>query len=204
MSETHLIYDEPALISKLSRLDPKQRAAFAAAAAERLVPAYEAFHDKTGGGDPRTLRAWLDAVWGHLIEREELVIADHLDVVDSLTPSESEEWSVVTGLAENAAVAVSYAIDAALGCSAQDAAWAARQLYEAADLWVRTRDDVDFNVSGAEATVLADPIVQSELRRQARDLDQLERSETDLLPRVAADLRLRSQAEATAFIADAV
>jgi hypothetical protein len=81
---------------------------------------------------------------------------------------------------------------------AQEAAWAARHAYEAIDNWVINREDIDISERGAEQRVLSHPLVQAELARQRRDLEELlgvrdEGAVADALVR----LRDRAKAEAS-------
>jgi hypothetical protein len=196
MTSVERRYDEPALVAVLSGLDRDRQVVFAATCAERLLPAYARFHQKTGLGDPATLRLTLDAAWAQIQEDQESLAEGYRETLDALTPGECADWSVETGLAENAAASVGYTIDVAMEGGPQDAAWAARQVYEATDLWVRNRDDVDFNVEGAEERVLADPIVQAELGRQQRDLTELVHGKDRSLAELATFLRRRAAVDA--------
>lgn len=181
-----LRYDEPALAAELDQLSPAARTAFAAACAERLLPAYRQYLEGGGSGDVGTVEGAIRTAWeavsgpiGNVIEHEE--------AVDALQPDDDDPLEA--GLAENALAAVVYALRVARSGTAQDAAWAARQVYEALDLWISTRDDVDFNVAGAEERVLGDPLIQEELARQRRLVDQLRMMSAEQLSADAASLR---------------
>jgi hypothetical protein len=50
-------------IGQLERMPPAFRVVFAAASAERLVPAYLSFSRRTGRGDPVVLTAMLERLW---------------------------------------------------------------------------------------------------------------------------------------------
>jgi uncharacterized protein YjaG (DUF416 family) len=56
-------FDEPSLIRALSQLPRSLRVVFAAAAAERLLPAYMSWSHLTGQGDALTMAALLDRLW---------------------------------------------------------------------------------------------------------------------------------------------
>ncbi len=56
---------------------------------------------------------------------------------------------------------------------AQEAGWAARQVYEALDLWVTTRDNIDVDAVGADDRIVAHPLIQAELSRQRREIEEL-------------------------------
>jgi hypothetical protein len=80
---------------------------------------------------------------------------------------------------------------------AEPAAWAARQAYEAYDTYLGGFDDAyDY-----EGSIDAHPLVQAELARQARDLDDLAAPglNADAILRVAE----RARAEPVPVIADA-
>lgn len=89
------------------------------------------------------------------------------DVAEKLVPYEDDSWGDECAFAQYAAAAVVYPIRCRLTGKEQEAAWAARQVYEALDLWVTTRDDVvDVNTPGVDERSTADPLNQAELARQ--------------------------------------
>lgn len=186
-----LRYDEPALVQRLSRLAPGARAVFAAACAERLLPVYRWAQEHTGRGDSDRLAEALSAVW-RALEGNCVDLQRPLDEALALVPDEDETWIDAFGYAEHAAAAVAYAIRACLTDDPQEAAWAARQAYEALDLRVTTRDNIDVNTPGAEERIARDVLIQRELSRQQRDLQVLSRRAHQLS---AVTARLRQQAE---------
>lgn len=191
-----MIYDELNIICKLDRLDPTRKVAFAAACAERQLPGYVAFSKTTGRGDPDALRAILERVWrdvmGERMADEELAVV--LDRCTSLIPQEDEgPWVTEQAYAEDAASAVVYALRARKAGESQEAAYAARVAYEALDHHVINRLGIE-----VDAEVLAHPIVQEELARQQRDLDELHTFGGDPAE-VIARLRDRARAEAAIF-----
>jgi uncharacterized protein YjaG (DUF416 family) len=169
---TH-VFDEQALRGQLERLPPRLRAVFAAAAAERLLPAYVRHGTEQ---DRATLAALLDNLWTDLetASMSDEQIQHAIDTCLRLIPDEdSEEWSEGSAAAEDAAAALCYAFRTRQSGDPQEAAWAARRLYEALDNFVINREQIDDNSPGMEARVLGDPLVQSELERQRRDLEEL-------------------------------
>jgi hypothetical protein len=102
-----------------------------------------------------------------------------------------EEWQ---SIAEDAVAAVVYALECREQGSSEPAALSARRAYEAVDYLV-TYDEVGRCIK-SDAAALADPVVQAELARQARDLEELGsqrgEDETELLGR----LRERAIADA--------
>lgn len=119
----------------------------------------------------------------------------------SLIPREDEgPWIEQQAAAEDAGTALAYALRCRKTGESQEAAWAARCCYEALDHFVINRDDIDVNEAGAEAAVVADPLVQAELARQQRDLDALRLHGEE--KNIAARLRLRAIAEASLVLGD--
>jgi hypothetical protein len=153
-------------------------------------------------------------------------VQQNLDRCDSLIPGEDEgEWgteqaqgggvptiedtlaaararaaeavNAMEAQGEDAAAAVAYAYRCRQNGAAQEAAWAGGRAYEALDNWVINTEHIDTNQSGAEERVLSHPLVQAELGRQRRDLEELlgVRNEGAIADAVA---QLRDQAKAEA------
>lgn len=174
MSVIH--YNEQELIRRLEQLSPKLRAAFAAACAERLLPTYFSFSKRTGKGDPSRLAMILERLWadlqGNPMSPEE--IKTNLNVCLPLIPREDDEpWVEEQMYAEDAAAALAYALRSRQSGESQEAAWAARRAYEAVDYYVINRVGIDVNQPVGEEQVLSHDIVQAELARQYRDVEDL-------------------------------
>jgi uncharacterized protein YjaG (DUF416 family) len=168
---TTLRFDEAALVRELARLSINLRVAFAASCAERLFPAYEDFCNLAGRGDRAALADALQQVWQHLLGDEMSVDQVRVALIrcEALIPGEAEEpWLDEQPYADDAASAIAYTLRAVKSGEPQESAWAARLAYEAADHHVIHRLDIE-----SESQVLAHPIVQSELSRQRRDLEEL-------------------------------
>jgi uncharacterized protein YjaG (DUF416 family) len=168
----NLRFDEDDLVRRLDGLAPRLRVAFAAACAERLFPAYELYANVTGRGEAAFLRDALDAVWEHLHRTPGAAPDASLltrRAMQSLHDDEtSEPFVPELPAADSAATAIVYALRALDEGSSQEAAWAARHAYEAADYFVT-------HVVGLEDedAIDAHPAVQAELERQNRDLEEL-------------------------------
>jgi uncharacterized protein YjaG (DUF416 family) len=190
-----LRYEEPRLVEALSTLSPGRRTTFAAACAQRLMPVYKWVHARTGRGDPVLLDDSLSALWEDL----KGALSDELDAVrarvEELIPDEDDEWIDEIAYAQHAASAVAYALRCRLSELPQDAAWAARQVYEAIDLWVTTRDNVDLNAPGVEDRILGDPLIQAELSRQSRDVAELGNETEEGLTSLTDRIRRRAEIE---------
>lgn len=133
-------YDETALRRRLSGLDRSAKTAFAAACAESLVPLHERYWTTTGdSGKAGRAREILDSAWDVAFAGNSDVSSLESEAV-SLGPTDDEEWSFDMGYAQNAAAALAYAIRTWMSGDAQEAAWAARQVYEAAEYSVSQPD----------------------------------------------------------------
>ncbi len=77
--------------------------------------------------------------------------------------------------------------------------YSAEQAYEALDHFVINRDNVNLNALGAERRIVADPLIQAELARQIRDIDELLGAADEDVKQVAARFRDRAKAEGRIF-----
>lgn len=196
---TMLHYDEKITIEKLDRMGRRLRAAFAACCAERQLPAYVSFFRQTGRGEPAALREILEQVW-RALEGTEIAVRDLEDQIErcmSLIPKEDDRpWVEEQPYAEDAASAIAYALRTIQSGKSQEAAWAGHTAYESIDYYVTNHIGVE-----GSAHVLAHPLVQAELARQHRDLDDLlsaaERSERSSV--IVTELHARAQEEAAKF-----
>jgi uncharacterized protein YjaG (DUF416 family) len=171
-----LRYSEPDLVQAIERLSNAARAAFAAACAQRLFPAYVKYATKTGKGDPKAMGEVLSRLWRDLTEMSMLDAEVDRDIARcmELIPKEDDRpWVPEQAMAEDAASAVAYALRCRRNRQAKEAGWSARVGYEALDNYVISLEKIDTNVPGAEARVLSHPLIQAELGRQKRDLDDL-------------------------------
>ena len=125
-----------------------------------------------------------------------------IEEVMALNPHEEDvegPWTQDATNAQNAGMSVAYALRTRGTGEAQEAAWAARVAYEALDNFVINRENIDTNMPGAEQRILSHHLVQAELARQRRDLDELmaaaDTEALSVLPRI----RDRARAEAATF-----
>ena len=190
-------FDEAALVRQLADLTVPRRVAFAAACAERLFPMYVHFHKENDTGDPASVERALSRLWSDLEGEEmgEKELRGFVNDLEALVPEEDESWTESAAYAQNAVAAVAYAFRCRIEGDEQEAAWAARQAYEAIDFHIVNKEDVDIDAPEAEETLRTHPLIQAELERQARDLGALQAQQSDL-----AELRKRAQAEAGRFL----
>lgn len=132
------------------------------------------------------------------MESEELS-ASIQDCLDLMQDEDEGSWDESRVYAEDAAAALAYAFRARASADRQEqeAAWAARRVYEALDYFVIHNIGVSTDGPAGEERVLSHPLIQQELGRQQRDLRELAPS-TIALTR-AADLSLRAEAEGAFF-----
>jgi uncharacterized protein YjaG (DUF416 family) len=193
-----LRFDEPLLRGQLDVLPREHRAAFAAACAERLFPAYERFSREAGGGGAETLRAGLNRLWDDLTGNpwSELELRASAKKFLALIPDENKDtWADSLPSAQDAATALVYALEARVKSGSKEAGWSARCAYDALDRFVM-HDDSGVVVTANEQRLLEHPLVQAELGRQRRDLEELLNVRERDVRDVAARLRDRAKQEA--------
>ena len=199
-----LPYDEPDLIARLARLPSKLRVAFAALCAERQLPNYIRFSERSGLGNPNVLKHALESIWedvqGRPLTKAELETL--LGRCMALIPSGEEDTEEETAYAEDAAASLAYTISTRLTDDPQEAAWAARCAYTAVDHFIMSQIDSMIVTREHQRFILSHPLVQAELRRQQADLKDLElaSAETSLPASVISDLRDRARRDAEFFL----
>jgi uncharacterized protein YjaG (DUF416 family) len=127
-------FDRSTLAKRLGGLAPRQRAAFAALAAERLLPHYRSFHAVTQFGTPAPLERGIELVWqvidGHPVTREELEAA--VTACEAVTPDTEDFETPLVSRALDAASASAAALQACLDDAIRHAVDAAEAAWEAA------------------------------------------------------------------------
>jgi uncharacterized protein YjaG (DUF416 family) len=187
-------YDEADLVRRLGRLTKAHRVAFAAACAERLLPSFDAFW-RRGHEGAAPLRGILDRVWADASGEPSLGadLQAQLDACMALIPDQDDDtWDAGHPYADDAASAVAYALRTIKSGEAQEAAWAARRAYEAVDHFVMHRLGIE-----DEEAIMRHPMMQAELTRQRRDLDDLTAGGDS--PDLVRTLRARAAADSAAM-----
>lgn len=196
MGEPWVNYDEASLKARLGRLDRSQKTAFSAACAEYLWPLFLRYTEATGNGDVAALETILDGVWQAALDEEVNSLAEAQQVAEDMVPTDEGVWSFEMGYGQNAIAAVAYAVRTWLTADPQEAAWAARQVYEAADYASqKTQPDLVLNTPGAEESLLQSPIVQTALLSLSSNLTSVEAGSS----RQWGDLRERARQEGEAW-----
>jgi uncharacterized protein YjaG (DUF416 family) len=199
-----LSFNDQWLINKLDHMHPVFRTLFAAIAAERLFHAYLRYSRLTGRGNPKALGEALNRLWGEIAGRCTIPESakETLEHVMTLIPREDDgPWVREQAWAEDAAAALAYAFRCRESGRSADAAWAARRVYEAIDHFVVTNNAIDTSLQGTNERVLSSPLVQSELLRQRRDIDELLADDADRpeIAAIAERMRQRAQIESKAI-----
>lgn len=167
-------YDEGALVARLALLTRARKSAFAAACAQRLLPLFERYVSATGEGSFDSLSEVVAATWS-VAAGADLDLTSAQAVAESMVPSDDGTWVFEMGYGQNAAAAAAYATRTWLLDSPQEAAWAARQVYEAADYAAQHElPTVDLKTSGAERTIIQSRVVQAALSGIWGDLEEVE------------------------------
>lgn len=172
-------YDEKQLRRRLAAIPHLAAFAFASACAARLENT--ARSKRPDDSDKALLGRSVDSLLACLDREEscrELVSEDELL---SLMPDEDES-DVSFAVSEDAAAAALYSLRFWRDCNIDNAVWAARRAYETADREVLASINTFEVGPNEEEYALNHPIVQTEIRRQLRDLD-----EVSSLPSNAAD-----------------
>lgn len=188
-----LTYDEGVLGARLARLGRSARTAFAASCAQRLWPLYRRYAALMRPPHLPTLAAALDDVWT-AVDAGGVDLAAVSATAELMVPDEEDpDWVHESAYAQNAVASIAYAAESWRTDAVQQAVWAARQVYEAADHAAQAAlPALDLNSPDAEATLLGHPVVQTALAGIARDLDAVE-SGVDWV-RLRADARRDGQA----------
>ncbi len=116
-----------------------------------------------------------------------------------IPPDDDASLGTESAYAEDACVAVVYALECRRSGDSQEAMWSAERATSTLDTFVINRDNVNLNALGAERRILADPLIQAELARQLRDLDELLGAADEDVKQVAARFRDRAKAEGRIF-----
>ena len=195
-------FDENALIGELGALSSRARIAFAAAAATRQLGNYERLARESESGNEQRPREIVAQMWTDL--RAEVIDraawSERLDEVMSLLPEENDDWVIDHALADDALSSLAYAIRCLVTTEPQEAAWAARRAYEAADQAAIRILGVQPGLPNTEAAIKSHGFVQRELARQRNDLSLLRVDSVDEVQQQAFAGELLTEQEAASLV----
>ena len=119
------------------------------------------------------------------------------------------QWVAEQDPGEDAAAATAYAFRCRKSGNSHEAPWSARRAFEALDRYVSEIDNIDWSVPDPKlreltlTRILSHPLVQAELARQRRDLEELADSHAEALHRLIVRLRDRAKADGPIFFGSA-
>jgi hypothetical protein len=173
------MYDEDELMARLAKLDRRAKTAFTASCAQRLLPLFDRYARSVRSPSMALrLQEIVSAAWEVASGAERDLHAFQAEA-EGMVPSGEDGWTLETGYGQNAAAAAAYAIRTWLTDDPQEAAWAARQVYEVADYAaLRSSENLDLNAGGAEQQVLESEIVQDALSALEHALSAAESAPT--------------------------
>ena len=159
----------------LRDLAPSGQAAFAAAAAERLLPAYVRYCEETGFDAALQLRTALQHVWRDVEAPStgQGELRQQHDIAHALTAVPEEPASYFSIAAQDATAAVTYCLRFLLGDDEKGVVRAVGRGFDAAyqyAIFSSMTEDVQIMTDDLMQKVLSHVLVQTELTRQRRDL----------------------------------
>lgn len=191
-------FDETALARELGTLPTRARIAFAAAAATRQLGSYERLAREWGAENAQRPREIAVQLWTdlHAAAVDRAAWSARLDEIMGLLPEERDDWVIGHALADDALSSLAYAIRCVLTLESQEAAWAARRAYEAADQAAIRDVGVQAGLPHTEVAIRSHGFVQRELARQRNDLFLLRTDSVDEVRRQAFADELLTEQEA--------
>jgi uncharacterized protein YjaG (DUF416 family) len=174
-------FDESTLNGQISRLPHLARVALAASVTNRQLLNYEAIGNSIGINQTALPSQTMAQLWSVLQNSkfDQAEWKSKLDIVMSLIPDESEQWTLKHALVEDALSSLAYTIRCLLSGDSQEAVWAFRRGYEACDQAAIRILKSDLSNGKSEDFILAHYFVQRELERQNRDVKLLLANSSD-------------------------
>lgn len=168
------------------------------------MPAYRLFAMRTERNPTNSMEIALETLWADPNATENAAdLERQIEAIMSQIPQENcveGPWTQEATNAQNAGMAVAYALRTKLAGDAQEAAWAARVAYEALDNFVINTESIDTNTQDNELRVLSHPLIQAELGRQERDVRTLLAANNREIARTVQEIREQARAEAATFL----
>ena len=184
-------YDEMLLMLRLEPLERSAKTAFAAACAHRLVPLSDRYCQQVGDSlREQRLAVIVSAAWQAASGRDIDATRLKAEAEDMVPDEDDDGWTAGRTYAGNAAAAAAYALRTWLTNDPQEAAWAARQLLDAADLaYFQANPGGGFTDEAEEKASRESPVVQSVIFAIHRDVESIENG------RPWSELRQRAELE---------
>jgi hypothetical protein len=158
----------------LKGLPHRTQAAFAAACAERLYPAFAEFVKGSRRDDHGLVRRTLDLAWeGARSGAVPLTNAAAMfEQCVALIPSDQSDEDPLPAHAEDAIASAAYALQAAANLDENAAGWAAQRVTDCLDNFLLS-NDIGISQPNAEQLVSEHPLMTAEITRRKEDLRRL-------------------------------
>ena len=173
---TLLRFDEAQIVRQLETLRPDLRVAFAGLCAQRLLSGI-AFPSIEDSREMQMLQRAASQLWRHVLEADwqpESLERELRECMVLIPIDEGSHPDEARFAYEDAVSSFAYAYRAALSGAAQEAAWAARRVYEAADRAALLETAPSSRGKEQESEILSHPVIQAELTREQKDLESLQ------------------------------
>lgn len=167
-------FDEKSLLTRLEPLSDRQRLLFGTACAERLFGNYVRFAREVEWGNDVALRRALDAAWKTCSGSapDGPTLARLLVECEAAAPESEEFDSLFTASAQDAVFATCSLLDFIGAQSIEKIVASARYPTDSIDLYVQELEGMSAHDPTREDKILRHPLMQQELWRQRRDLDE--------------------------------
>ena len=171
-----LNFSEQNLVKRFEALSIREIAAFAASCSERISMAYSGYIGNLAESQAENvIRNALDYVWNYARtgNRDRSKESSLLHRCENELIDEDEAWGSGYPYAEDATAAAVMCLRLVQTENVDQAVYVARRLYECADNYAVRQIDIDFDNQRIEDEAITHSVVQEELTRQNRDLDEL-------------------------------
>lgn len=171
------------LKSEFEKLSLEHRAAFAASCCERLIPMYQAFNKLENWGNYQKLREYLDFVWEFSIGSQQNLsnFEDYIEECEELIPDSEDFQGIYIEGAQNAAIAVYYAMQICIDKDVEAIVWiskyASEAIYSYLSFVTDPKLDVHEHDSVFDIWISESPLLKSEIEKQKSDMNLLKSTE---------------------------
>ena len=189
-------FNHDSLRNQLMGMNSDHSLAFGVACCERLLPGYELFCAKAGWGNPEELRRILTLIgrqcWRRDLDRVQI---QALSLGCEKAAPDSEDFDFLyTATAQDTVAAICQLLKFLDDSDIDHIVNAAQYVTDSIDLIVQEVVDMDPGDPELETKILSHPLMQNELRRQERDIKDLQTS-PELAPESLQGFISRSQEE---------
>lgn len=167
------IFNRAGVARSLSALQSGLQTAVGAGCCERMLPNFRAFVCETKWGDVSPLRLALDYAWdvGGGRDADSGILRQLLERCEACVPVSDEFRSEIVSYAQDAALAVCGLIDFLLAGEVDALVGVLSYSIDSVDCFVQELEGMSPQDRDLERKILRHPLMQQELLRQRRDLD---------------------------------